>query len=134
MNYIVSSSSSPLSEGHATIKQSSIDFGVTPAAEETLANPAELFLNALSACILKNVERFSKLLKFQYSKAELTINAARLEKPPRLDEIRYELVIYSQDPHLKVPLLKKNVEKFGTIFNTIKSSCTINGEISIVSE
>ena len=68
-------------------------------------------------------------MNFKYSNAEIIVNASRLEKPPRMDEINYELRIYSQDSNLNINLLKKNIEKFGTIFNTVKSSCSVIGEI-----
>ncbi len=80
------------------------------------------------------MERFSEFMNFEYSRAEITINATRLEKPPRMDEINYELLIYSQDSNLNLDLLKKNIEKFGTIFNTVKICCTITGTIKKISE
>jgi hypothetical protein len=73
-------------------------------------------------------------MNFEYSNAEIKVNATRLEKPPRMDEISYELRIYSQDNNLNINLLKKNIEKFGTIFNTVKSSCSVIGKINIISE
>lgn len=75
------------------------------------------------------MERFSSLMNFEYSHAEVTVTATRLEKLPRMDEISYELLIYSQDPTLNIKLLQKNIENFGTIVNTVKSACTIRGEI-----
>jgi hypothetical protein len=62
------------------------------------------------------------------SKAEITVSATRL-KPPRMDEIIYELSVYSQDSSLNIDLLHQNIEKFGTIFNTVKASCSVMGEI-----
>jgi uncharacterized OsmC-like protein len=94
-----------------------------------LANPAELLLASFAACTLKNVERFSDLMKFQYEKAEMIVNAIRLEKPPRMDEINFELKVFSNDSKLNIDLLQKNIEKFGTVYNTLKPSCIITGEI-----
>ena len=111
------------------IKQNDIAFGTTSKSAETLPNPAELFLGAFASCMLKNVERFSAMMKFTYSKATVNVSAKRMEKPLKMDNIDYRLTIYSSDENLKIPLLKKNIEKFGTIYNTVKLSCTINGEI-----
>lgn len=116
------------------IKESNISFGTTVESADSLPNPAELFLGSFSACILKNVERFSDFMSFEYSRAELTVNATRLEKPPRMDELHYKLKIYSQDDSLNISLLKKNIEKFGTIFNTVNKSCQINGSIERIVE
>jgi len=134
MKYSIKANSSSKDNGIINIKQSEIIFGTTSESTNTFANPAELFLGAFSACILKNVERFSDMLNFEYSNAEITVSATRLEKPPRMDDIKYELRIYSQDSKLNIDLLKKNIEKFGTIFNTAKSSCSITGEIKKISE
>jgi hypothetical protein len=44
-----------------------------------------------------------------------------------MDEIIYELSVYSQDSS-NIDLLHQNIEKFGTIFNTVKA-CSVMGEI-----
>lgn len=129
MNYSIKAKSTSNSNAIMNIKQTEINFGITPESIDNYANPAELFLGAFSACILKNVERFSELMNYEYSSAEITVKAERLENPPRMDLIEYELIIYSQDDNLNIKLLKKNIEKFGTIFNTVKSSCSITGNI-----
>jgi len=129
MEYSIKASSISKKQAVVNIKKSKINFGISQESDETLANPAELFLSSFSACILKSVERFSRFLNFEYSKAEITVSATRAEKPPRIDNINYELIVYSQDNKLNIPLLKKNIEKFGTIFNTVQSSCTINGKV-----
>lgn len=134
MKYSVKAHSASKNDAVITIKESQIRFGIVAESEATLPNPAELFLGSFSACVLKNVERFSHLMKFNYSNAEITVSATRLEKPSRMDEINYELLIYSQDKTLNIPLLKKNIEHFGTIFNTIKSSCSISGTITLITE
>lgn len=132
MNYQITASSIANLDGVIHIKQSNIDFGTTATTAETLPNPAELFLASFTACMLKNVERFSGILKFTFTKATLEVSATRLENPPRMDNVVYNLIIYSNDKKLKTSLLKKNIEKFGTIYNTIKLSCSISGTISTV--
>lgn len=132
MNYHVMASSISNEDAVVHIKQSNIDFGTTSKTSETLPNPAELFLGAFSACMLKNVERFSSMMKFTYTKASVEVNATRFESPPRMDNIIYNLTIYSNDEKLNTALLKKNIEKFGTIYNTVKISCAISGTISTI--
>lgn len=129
MNYSIKASSIAGSSGNIKIKKSKIIFGTTEITAELLPNPTELFLGAFASCILKNVERFSGLLKFEYEKANIQVSAVRLEQPPRLDNFQYELKIFSNDQKLNIELLKKNIEKFGTIFNTVKISCEVSGEI-----
>lgn len=132
MNYYIKALSISNQDAVVHIKQSNIDFGTTLKTSETLPNPAELFLGSFASCILKNVERFSGMMKFNYSKASIEVNATRLENPPRMENIIYKLSIYSNDEKLNSDLLKKNIEKFGTIFNTVKLSCTISGTINTI--
>lgn len=132
MKYQIKASSIAKQDAVIHIKQSNIDFGTTPNTAETLPNPAELFLGSFAACMLKNVERFSGMLKFNYTKALLEVHAIRLENPPRMDSIVYNLTIYSNDEKLNTDLLKKNIEKFGTIYNTVKRSCSISGTVNTI--
>jgi len=132
MNYHIKASSISNEDAVVHIKQSDIDFGTTAKTSETLPNPAELFLTSFAACILKNVERFSDMMKFTYEKASIEVQATRLENPPRMENINYNLNIYSNDKKLNTALLQKNIEKFGTIYNTVKLSCTISGTINTI--
>ena len=131
MNYSIKATSKATDDAIIHVKQSDIGFGTTERTSQTLPNPAELFLGSFAACILKNVERFSGMMRFRYEKAELSVNATRLENPPRMDQLTYKLTIYTQDEKLNSELLKKNIEKFGTIFNTIKQVCEISGTILV---
>lgn len=132
LKYQIAASSIANQDATIHIKQSEIDFGTTAETVVTLPNPAELFLGSFSACMLKNVERFSEMMQFTYTKASVEVNATRLENPPRMDYIDYKLTIHSNDPKLNIELLKKNIEKFGTIYNTVKLACTISGSIETV--
>ena len=132
MDYQIKASSISNNDAVVHIKQSNLDFGTTSKTAETLPNPAELFLSSFAACILKNVERFSGMMKFTYTKATLEVNATRLENPPRMDNIVYDLTIYTHDNKLNSDLLNKNIEKFGTIYNTVKLSSSISGTIRAI--
>ncbi|PKQ46790.1 OsmC family protein [Confluentibacter flavum] len=131
MNYQIQASSVSNEDAVIHIKQSDIGFGTTAQTVDTLPNPAELFLGSFAACMLKNVERFSEMMKFTFSKTPLDVQATRLENPPRMDNIRYQLTIYSGDANINTTLLQKNIEKFGTIYNTVKVACAISGTITI---
>ena len=132
MDYQIKASSISNNDAVVHIKQSNLDFGTTSKTAKTLPNPAELFLSSFAACILKNVERFSGMMKFTYTKATLEVNATRLENPPRMDNIVYDLTIYTHDKKLNSNLLNKNIEKFGTIYNTVKLSSSISGTIRTI--
>jgi len=134
MNYQIQASSIAKKDATAHIKQSNIAFGTTSETAASLPNPAELFLSSIAACILKNVERFSTMMRFTYTKAEIVVHAVRPEKPPRMDDIVYDLKIYSDDKKLNTALLLKNIEKHGTIYNTVKLSGSISGTITQVTD
>ena len=129
MEYSITATSLAKNDAQLDIKQSNIAFGTTEKTADELPNPAELFLGSFAACILKSVERFSNFLHFEYDKAAIKVSATRLEKPPRLEDLHYELTIFSKDEKLNIDLLKKNVEKFGTIFNTVQKTCSISGTV-----
>ncbi|MDO6803535.1 OsmC family protein [Wenyingzhuangia sp. 1_MG-2023] len=132
IDYQIKASSITNQEAVVKIKQSYTNFGITAETAKTLPNPAELFLSSFAACILKNVERFSVMMKFTYTKATLTVNATRLENPPKMDNIIYNLIICSNDKKLNLKLLKKNIEQYGTIYNTVKLICAVSGTINIL--
>lgn len=129
MNYTIEATANSGNDAELRIKESTIVFGTTETSAKELPNPAELLLGAFASCILKNVERFSNLLKFNYEKATIKVTGIRLEHPPHIDKIHYELIIHSKDEQLNIPLLKKNIEKFGTIYNTVNIACAITGTI-----
>lgn len=132
MNYQIKATSTSNQDAVIQIKESSITFGTTSKNNETLPNPAELFLGSFASCILKNVERFSVMMKFTYSKATIEVNAVRLENPPRMENIDYNLTVYSSDKNLNTNLLKKNIEKYGTIYNTVKLTCNVSGTVGLI--
>lgn len=134
INYHIKASSISNKDAVAHIKESEVFFGTTSETSETLPSPAELFLSSIAACILKNVERFSGMMKFRYTKAEVKVHAVRLENPPRMDNVTYELTIHSDDKKLNTALLQKNIETHGTIYNTVKSSSSISGELTTISD
>jgi uncharacterized OsmC-like protein len=115
----------------ASAKQAQIYFDSSHGQSEHLFNPSELFLTAFAACILKNIERFSEKLKFRYKKAAIRIHGIREEPPPRLTKVHYQLTLWTEESSHTVDLLRRNLEKYGTIFNTVSMSCDVSGEIIV---
>jgi hypothetical protein len=72
------------------------------------------------------VERFSIMMNFDYSKAEITVSATRLKKPPRMDEIIYELSVYSQDSSI---LIITRISKSLNDIQHRQGFCSVMGEI-----
>jgi uncharacterized OsmC-like protein len=91
--------------------------------------PAELLCASLAACLLKNVERFSELLPFEYEAATVEVVAERQGTPPRMMRMRYRIEIVTEESRSKVELLHRNIRKYGTITNTLAAACELSGEI-----
>ena len=130
MKYRLAAKSSSVSQGDAEIGGNQIKFGVTKDSD--LASPAELLVAAFAACCLKNIERFSEMMRFEYNHAEIIVNAERQDKPPMINVIKFEIEINSSDSKLNKDLLLRNIQKFGTIYNTLNLVCEITGDIKVV--
>jgi len=109
--------------------QSQIQFDATSGRDEVLPNPAELLLTSLGACILKNVQRYSEILKITYKKAKVTIHGVRNDNPPSIKEIHYKLEVDTDADERKINNWHKNILKFGTITNTLMNACEVNGDM-----
>lgn len=107
----------------------SIKVDVSKDRDENLPGPAELLLTALSSCILKNIERFSEMLKFEYENVHIKVEADRRDSPPKFIEIRYSVYIKTSEDDHRIELLHKNIKKFGTVYNSLSEETNIIGEI-----
>lgn len=128
MNYTVKGSSNSNGEAKISAKSNTYAFGIKPNQPE-MAGPADILMSAFAACCLKNVERFSTILHYNYNSAEIEVTGERQEKPPMINKVRYTLHISSDDPNINTDLLHKNLKKFGTIYNTLNAVCAIEGQI-----
>lgn len=89
--------------------------------------PADLLATAFAACVLKNVERFSGIMPFRYDSASISVTAEHEGRPSRISRIRYLLRIKTDEPLQRVALLRRNIERFGTILNTLSAACEVRG-------
>jgi uncharacterized OsmC-like protein len=90
-------------------------------------NPAELLLAALSACMIKGIERVTPILKFQWRGVEVRVHGVRQDVPPRLESIDYEILVDSDESEQRLALLHDNVRKYGTVFNTVAPGTQLSG-------
>jgi uncharacterized OsmC-like protein len=93
-------------------------------------NPAELFLAAIAACMIKGIERAAPMLKFDLRGVEVRLHGVRQDSPPKMVAIDYELIVDTDENDRRLELLHLNVRKFGTIFNTVSAATTLQGRIS----
>ena len=92
-------------------------------------NPAELFLAALAACMIKGIERVTPMLDFELRGVEVRLRGRRQDSPPRMHSIDYELIVDTDEDDRRLELLHTNVRKHGTIYNTVAAATEVKGEI-----
>ena len=92
-------------------------------------NPAELFLAAIAACMIKGIERAMPMLKFNLRGVEVKLHGVRQDSPPKMVSVDYELVVDTDESDRRLELLHTNVRKFGTISNTVAAATALTGRI-----
>lgn len=92
-------------------------------------NPAELLLAALSACMIKGIERVAPMIRFQYRGVEVHLRGVRQDVPPKMSSIEYEITVDTDESDHRLKLLHDNVRKYGTVFNTVAPGTDLTGKL-----
>jgi uncharacterized OsmC-like protein len=92
-------------------------------------NPAELFLAAIAACMIKGIERVTPMIKFQLRGVEVKRHGVRQDSPPKMASIDYELIVDTDETDQRLELLHTNVRKYGTVSNTVAAATKLEGVI-----
>ena len=92
-------------------------------------NPAELFLAAIAACMIKGIERVTPMLKFDLRGVEVKLHGIRQDSPPKMVSVDYELIVDTDETDQRLELLHTNVRKYGTISNTVAAATKLEGVI-----
>ncbi|BCB27352.1 OsmC/Ohr family stress-inducible protein [Sulfurimicrobium lacus] len=108
-------------------KAAEIPLDTDLAGNPNAFNPAELLLAALSACIIKGIERVTPILKFDLRGVEVRVDGVRQDVPPKMESISYEIIVDSDEPERRLELLHENVKKYGTVFNTVAPGTQLSG-------
>ena len=118
------------SDAHGSVahcKEAAITLDTDMAGRADAFNPAELLLAALSACIIKGIERITPILKFELRGVEVRVDGVRQDVPPKMERIRYEIIVDTDESDHRLALLHDNVKKYGTVFNTIAPGTQLMG-------
>jgi uncharacterized OsmC-like protein len=111
----------------AQCKSAEITLDTDLAGRADAFNPAELLLAALSACIIKGIERLTPILKFSLRGVEVRVAGVRQDVPPKMESITYEIIVDSDESDHRLALLHDNVKKYGTVFNTVAPGTQLSG-------
>jgi uncharacterized OsmC-like protein len=112
-----------------TAKAARLEVDTDPAGRQDAFNPAELLLASLAACILKGVERVAPMLNFAFAGVEVTMHGVRQDAPPKLVRIDYVVTVDTAEPDHRLALLLRNLQKYGTVHNTLAGTVEIAGTI-----
>lgn len=107
----------------------SLPLDIDPAGRSDAFNPAELLLASIAACMLKGIERVAPMLKFTLRTADVRVHGVRQDTPPHISRVDYELVVDTDEPDARLDLLHLNIEKFGTVYNTLSGVVSLSGTI-----
>lgn len=113
----------------ARTKDAEIVLDTDVAGRKDAFNPAELFLAAVAACMIKGIERAIPMLKFRLRGVEVRLRGVRQDSPPKMSTIDYELIVDTDEDDRRLELLHTNVRKFGTISNTVAAATALSGRI-----
>lgn len=102
---------------------------IDPDGRPDAFNPAELLLTALAACLLKGIERAIPMLDFSLRGVEVRVHGVRQDSPPRMLRVEYELAVDTDETNDRLALLHRNLQKFGTVHNTLAASVELSGSI-----
>ena len=100
------------------------------AGRRDALNPAELLLAAVSACLLKGIERIAPMLHFEFRGVTVQITGERQDSPPKFARIDYAIVLDTDESEQRLALLHSNLKKFGTVFNTVAPGTALAGTLA----
>ena len=113
----------------ATTKEARIVLDTDIAGRPDAFNPAEMLLASLAACILKGTERVIPMLKFELRGIEVSLHGVRQDSPPKMIRIDYDIVVDTDETDARLDLLHRNLQKSGTIMNTLAGTTELRGTI-----
>lgn len=113
----------------ARTKEAEITLDTDIGGRADTFNPAELFLAAIAACMIKGIERVTPMLNFELRGVDVTLHAVRQDAPPKIISVDYELIIDTDETEQRLALLHTNVRKYGTISNTVAEATRLDGTI-----
>ncbi len=113
----------------ASAKEAEIILDTDVGGRPDAFNPAELFLAAIAACMIKGIERVTPMIRFDLRGVEVKLHGVRQDSPPKMISVDYELIVDTDETDQRLELLHTNVRKYGTISNTVAAATKLEGVI-----
>ena len=80
--------------------------------------------------MIKGIERVIPILRFELCGVQIRIKGIRQDTPPRMEKIRYVILVDTDETDHRLELLHENVRKFGTVFNTVAPGTELSRTIT----
>lgn len=129
LSYVVRTRRLDALRSEASCKQARITLDTALAGRSDAFNPAELLLAALSACMIKGIERVAPIIQFGFRRVEIQLTGVRQDSPPKMARIDYEILVDTDEPDRRLALLHENVRRYGTVFNTVALGTALSGTL-----
>jgi len=92
-------------------------------------NPSVSLHAAIHGTRHQGIERVVPILKFQLRGVEVVVDGVRQDVPPKMESIRYEIIVDTDESEQRLALLHENVKKYGTVFNTVAPGTALSGTL-----
>ncbi len=69
------------------------------------------------------------MLKFDLRGIKVTLQGVRQDSPPRMIRITYAIEVDTDETDARLALLHRNLQKYGTIYNTLAGATELSGTI-----
>jgi uncharacterized OsmC-like protein len=113
-----------------TAKSAELTIDTSLAGRPDALNPVELLLASQAACFIKGIERLAPTLEFDFRGVQVFLEADRPENEARIAQIRYQVVIETDESDQRIALMHKNLQKQGTIYNTLSAGTELVGSVT----
>ena len=113
----------------ASCKDATVSFDTDVNGRQDAFNPAEAFLAASPACMIRGIGRVTPVLNFDLRGVEVHLRGIRQDSPPKMTSIDYELIVDTDENDHRLDLLHQNVRRCGTISNTVTTATRLQGVV-----
>jgi uncharacterized OsmC-like protein len=113
-----------------TAKSAELTIDTSLAGRPDALNPVELLLASQAACFIKGIERLAPTLEFDFRGVQVFLEADRPENEAKIAQIRYRVLIETDESEQRIALMHKNLQKQGTIYNTLSAGTELVGSVT----
>jgi putative redox protein len=106
--------------------------GIQRADPSAGPNAVETLLSALGTCLLTNVNTLMEQMHLAIADTRVELTATRQDDPPLITSIRYQLILVSPEPRIRLETVFELAQKWGTVTNTLARAVKLESELVII--